>query len=225
MPFYVLSPLLSRLSKNWVLSLREFSVRMNQCDIYTFANLIADYQPDYWIDSLLEVEQVIDAGANVGAFSFLITHELKKVKQKLNVFALEPDTENVAFLKKQPFASDIIIQPAALGARSGWGEWIAGFNSVTHQLGGWEPVQTDRASVPIVSLDSFPVRRTFLKMDIEGGEVDVLRSEIPDHIRFILLEWHSPIEEGGPQKLLPQGSWKCLSRESSGASTWFWKAK
>ena len=70
--FYLFSPLLSRILRPQEWSCKLCRFRTDQGDAYTFANILGDYPVDDVSSALNGVEKVIDAGANVGAFSLLI---------------------------------------------------------------------------------------------------------------------------------------------------------
>ena len=69
----------------------------------------------------------------------------------------------------------------------------------------------------MISLESLCDRPAMVKMDIEGGEFEVLEGGLPENVRYFLLEWHHP---GGPADLVP-GNWIQISNDIHGASTWY----
>ena len=105
--YYCLSPLLNRVRPGSVVRLSGFDVRLGQGDLYTFANLFEDYPVDLLRRAICDVDLVIDLGANVGAFSFLIETLSRDAGRKLSIMAVEPNTANVSFLRQQPFAGSL----------------------------------------------------------------------------------------------------------------------
>ena len=221
--FYIFSPLLSRIlgSQEWSCGLCRF--RTDQGDAYTFANIFEDYPVADVSKALIGVEKVIDAGANVGAFSLLV---MKLTSDRpLEIVALEPMDDNVALLQRQPFARSIKILPAALGPHDGHVAMHRGFNSVTHFADFTSASEKDQ--VPMYGLAGLCDRPTLLKMDIEGGEHAVLAAGLPENVTALFLEWH-PIpgeETSDPRSLIPRGLWRQVSSDIYGSSMWFWQAK
>ncbi len=74
---------------------------------------------------------IVDLGANVGAFSFLLETLLKKRGVRIPIVAVEPNSANVAFLRKQPFAKSLEIHHAAVGPTAGVGRLFIFQISVT----------------------------------------------------------------------------------------------
>ena len=87
-------PLVGRLLRGRVLDLGGFRVRLGTTDCTCLVNLACDYDLDFVRRHLPLVDMVIDAGANVGAFSYLVT----RFSPDLRIIALEPERENFRFL-------------------------------------------------------------------------------------------------------------------------------
>ena len=214
---YALSPVLSRLARGRVMDFGSFRVRLGEADLYTFANIFEDYDATRLAALLPGVEQVVDAGANVGAFSWLA---LKIGATR--VISIEPAEANFAFLRSQPFASRLDARCAAIGPTDGVGRFCEGVNSVTHSI---DFGASEGAAVQVLSLESLCDRPTLLKMDIEGGEWAVLQRPLPDSVRAMFLEWHPGANRPAePCGLVERGRWQCLSRDLYGASSWLWAA-
>ncbi|HEY2101639.1 MAG TPA: FkbM family methyltransferase [Chthoniobacterales bacterium] len=215
---YSVSPILSRLVPGRIAHFHGFNARLGECDLYTFANVFTDYPIAELSSALREVELVIDLGANVGSFLFLVQNLCERMGHQPRLVALEPATSNVEFLRKQPFAEQVEIYQAAAGPSDGTGRLVSGQNSVT------DHVEFSRHAagplVPVLSLESLCRQRALVKMDIEGGEVEILARILPENVRHLILEWHG---HGRPSDLLP-GNWKRISADIHGASTWhFWR--
>jgi FkbM family methyltransferase len=126
-------------------------------------------------------DAVIDVGANVGAYTVLLS---KLVGPTGRVFAFEPVPENYAVLAyaiKHLSLANVI--PFALGLSNSEGSAVMEIPSF--KING-ESLYDSRivdcatpglrsVSVPIKTLDSIGIERcTFLKIDVEGHEVQVL---------------------------------------------------
>ena len=76
---YSISPVITRLVPGRIGHFNGFNARLADCDLYTFANVFADYPIDDLARALPEVELIVDLGANVGAFSFLMRALCRKI--------------------------------------------------------------------------------------------------------------------------------------------------
>jgi FkbM family methyltransferase len=212
---YCLSPILSRFAGETVARFDAFNARLGECDLYTFANVFADYPIDELLAALREVNLVVDLGANVGAFSFLIQRLCRKLRCQRRIIALEPDATNIAFLREQPFADALEIHQAAVSSREGTARLVAGENSVTHYV-DLSP-KADGLPIRTLSLASLCDEPALVKMDIEGGELNILEHGLAENVRHLVLEWHHP---GAPVDFVP-GNWKRIATDIHGASTWY----
>ncbi len=212
---YLAWPLLRRLGVKRMVNFGLFQARLGECDLYTFANVFEDYPVRCVAAAMRDVRLVIDAGANVGAFSLLAT----TLADGHRIVAIEPSPENVSALERQSFAGRMEIINGALGPQSGLGQFVEGINSVTHSI----DFSTD-GPVQICSLDDLCPEDALVKMDIEGGEFEILRKGLPDTVRYLLLEWHpGPQRPEAPRELWPQGKWTRVSEDLYGSSMWFWQ--
>ena len=221
---YAASPAVSRIARTHIADFPDFSARLGSNDLYTFANLFEDYPIRKLREALSQVNQVVDAGANVGAFSWLVLRMAAQIGQRVTVTAIEPSQENVRHLKAQPFAGRLDILHGAVGPEDGWGQMIQGKNSVTHRVKFAK--ERSRDSVEIFSLEALCNKSTLLKMDIEGGEFSILQRGLPTNVRYLFLEWHHGPETGrpaDPRPLIEEGTWEKLSNDLYGSSTWFWR--
>lgn len=221
--YYFVSPLLSRVLLRSTARFRGFNVRLGEGDLYTFANLFEDYPVPLIERALTDVESVIDLGANVGAFSFLVETLLQKRAVRMPIIAVEPNSANVAFLRQQPFAKSLQIHHAAVGPAVGVGRLVRGRNSVTDHVDF--AGAAEGAAIQVLSLRSLCDRPALVKMDIEGGEHEILRSGLPDDVRHLVLEWHS--EPGSRSTSLPvdlvAGNWTLICHDIHGSSMWYWR--
>jgi FkbM family methyltransferase len=212
---YCASPILSRVAPAGIARFTGFNTRLGEGDLYTFANVFADYPIDDLARALPEVELIVDLGANVGAFSFLMRTLCRKIGSNPRIVALEPDAANAAFLRGQPFADALEIHQAAVGRWKGKARLVAGKNSVTHHVDF--SGNAEGQMVPVMSLESLCDRPTLVKMDIEGGEFEVLGGGLPENVRHLVLEWH---HSGGPADLVP-GNWTHITSDIHGSSIWY----
>jgi FkbM family methyltransferase len=122
-------------------------------------------------------ETAYDLGANVGFYTLLFS---RLVGRDGVVHAFEPAERNLGFLRRHVtmnHAANVHIHPAAVGRETG----TALFDPVSHpSMGRLVPEPGSRTlPVPLISLDDFVYSRgnappDIVKMDVEGGEVDVI---------------------------------------------------
>ncbi len=221
---YAAAPLLSRVCRGRTADFGLFRARLGRGDLYTFANLFEDYSGGGLRDALRSVEQVIDAGANVGAFTCLSAHLARGLGRSVRITAIEPEPENFAALAAQPFAKYARLIHGALGPADGRGTLQPGINSVTHSVAFNEATQ--EGALQVHSLGTLCDAPTLLKMDIEGGEFAILQRGLPPQVRAMFLEWHpGPDRPDDPRSVLAQGRWELLSHDLYGSSNWFWSAE
>jgi FkbM family methyltransferase len=124
-------------------------------------------------------QHVIDAGAHVGFFAL---HMARIVGQAGSVHAFEPYGPSAECLaraiEENGLADRLVLERAALGARSGTAELVLprrSFNpgSACLRRDGWVlPGDYEVHPVRVVALDEYRVPRpvSFIKLDIEGSE-------------------------------------------------------
>lgn len=112
-----------------------------------------------------------DVGANVGMYTALFARRAREV------VAFEPFARNVAYLHRLVALNRferVTIVPLAAGEGSGLASFSAGRNVAEGRLSGEGTIP-----VGVVSLDEFVARfgtaPTFMKIDVEGAEAEVLR--------------------------------------------------
>jgi len=88
----------------------SFQVRAGEPDLRLFVNLLVDYQAGRLARWLGSGPLLIDAGAGVGAFSFLALKVASHIGQRPELLALEADPDRHRFLSGQPFASSLSIR-------------------------------------------------------------------------------------------------------------------
>jgi FkbM family methyltransferase len=119
----------------------------------------------------------VDVGANVGFYTCLARARGR------TVIAVEPFPLNVQSLARNAAANgwtDIEVQPLALAERAGTGT-LYGRDTLASRVEGWAVAGDPwRQDVALSTLDTllagrFTGRRLGIKVDIEGGEFDLLR--------------------------------------------------
>jgi FkbM family methyltransferase len=139
---------------------------------------------------------IIDAGAQAGFFSLYC----RALNGKIRVYALEPEPKNAEFLAKHLKVNrvqDVKIFQQALAGKSGKQDFYVSEDTHDHSLIKPEKFKA-KISVEGISLSDFLlknklIRVSLLKMDIEGGEYEVLENLNKDDwrkIENILLEYH-----------------------------------
>ena len=122
--------------------------------------------------------RVVDVGANCGYFTFLAR---KLVGEQGDVFAVEPHMSNVRLLVigcRENEYDNVHIVPVAAGAQTGIATLRAAHtNGVTSDLSNLDDIM-EVTLVPQFPLDSIASDIDFIKLDIEGRELDALRGFI-----------------------------------------------
>lgn len=158
-------------------------------DHLVWANQILQIFGDdcYGVHQLPDVCTVVDAGANIGTFSAYV----KWVRPAAKVIAIEPSPANLKYLRNnlaRYSPQEVEIIPTALGAAVG-SLRLAGTVSDSFRTG-----DVGSEVVDVRTLHDILDWRTIdlLKMDIEGAEVNVLRSAIEDmkQVQRVVIEYH-----------------------------------
>lgn len=142
---------------------------------------------------------IIDVGAHIGLFSLYC----RALNEKVKIIALEPEPENFALLKDNLEANDtenIEIEKVALSKKAS--KQLLKLDE-QDRLNNYLIVKEDlkKARSVLVNTDTFSEickkynidRISLLKMDIEGGEYDVLKSLTHNDfnkIESVILEYH-----------------------------------
>ena len=143
----------------------------------------------YDVVELRKTDVVLDVGAHIGAYSALVAERVKKV------VAIEPDPQNYRLLVRNTGRiKNVVRTRAAVVHDSDFGRtrlyearWSTMHSSA--QIRGRKHI-----SVPAVSFRSLlrTHRPTVLKIDIEGGEYDLMDEllNLPKRVRVIAAELH-----------------------------------
>ncbi len=137
---------------------------------------------------------VLEAGANIGYYSLIESKICRKV------YAVEPHPENFSRLQqhlKMNGADNVEAYNLAFGPADGELHLECSPLSNWHSCLGADPNGKSVITVPGRSIDSFVNERetpTFLRMDIEGFEVEALKGAANTlrRLRGLFIELHSP---------------------------------
>ncbi len=204
---YLLHPLTRRILPGRKLTLSGFQARVGTDDFFVLGQLFREYDIDDVRRALATCDLVIDAGANVGAFSWLV----RRLSSRISLVAIEPEAANFASLSRQPQLRGIAFLNAALSVDSRPVFLVVSGNSATHHTTDDPSLGTH---VPATTIEDVAgkARRVFLKLDIEGAEKAILEKGIPENVGSIVMEWH----HSSPPPALPGGDWAHRGENSYG---------
>jgi FkbM family methyltransferase len=130
-----------------------------------------------------------DIGANVGLYTLLFARHSR------HVYAFEPVPRNIRYLSQTLETNKIrnaTIIPAAVSAQTGMGSFSEGMNPASGHVDA-----SGRQPITMLSLDdftaSYSIVPSIIKIDVEGGEEDVLKGGLHllrKHRPSILLSTH-----------------------------------
>lgn len=141
---------------------------------------------------------IIDVGAHAGFFSLYAA----ALNPTVRIYALEPETANFSALKDNtklnPEFSHIKLFNTALSSKTGETTLYLSPDSHNHSLLEEMTGTGKKTTVKIITLGDFCAnqkisRIALLKMDIEGGEHDIIKNLSPaefDLIDYLFLEVH-----------------------------------
>jgi FkbM family methyltransferase len=170
--------------------------------------------------SLRAGDVAFDIGANLGYFTLVMA---KQAGPRGRVVSFEPDPEMFSALTRNvgrnvADSNGIVAIPAAVGAEAGAVRFARGWRSTRGR------VVTDGGDleVELMKVDDaaerFGVPR-LLKIDVEGGEVDVLRGAravLRNEKPLVLVEVHSEELENRCAQLLEEFGYECDRRVDLG---------
>lgn len=111
---------------------------------------------------------VLDIGANIGFFSVVLS---KIVGKDGSVYSFEPVPSNLQLLNfNVANCSNVTVMPKALGKTSGW----ISMGSEPGNMGNSFVINEQQGPVELLTLDSLNLSPSFIKMDVQGFEYDVL---------------------------------------------------
>ena len=176
--------------------------------------VMGNLRMQYMLTSLIQPgDTVVDVGANIG-YNTLFAAQL--VGQEGKVFALEPAQDNLAVLYENLFANhvqNVAVLPYAAGRERKVKQFylrgdVSAVNSL-YQDNFYHPI-TSTVDVLTAPLDDLVTARpALIKIDVEGGELDVLHGMarlLRDPSLQIIAEWHPALQyaAGYPLDALPQ---------------------
>lgn len=200
------------------------SYRFNRGDLQSLREVIIEEV--YALDASVPCHRVLDLGANIGLYSLWLAHRIEGGQpgsaplKACQLLAVEPVPANADVVRMNFTANQIHgeVICAAVGQQSGEA-WFEGRNE--SNLG--QLVMNDRGGqragavcvrVPVVGirelLARFPGGQVDLvKMDIEGGEADLLGHDLDwlANVGALVIEWHDDRADSGPllQNLIKAG--------------------
>ena len=137
------------------------------------------------IESFLSPDSIVlDVGAHIGALTIPISRMCKKV------FAVEPQAEVVEVLKKNltlAGVTNVEIFPFALGFENSQKSYTPN----PYSMGSIRMEDTGDRSAQVVPLDDLGLESTFIKIDVEGMELEVLaggQKTIAKHRPYLFAE-------------------------------------
>lgn len=180
----------------------EFRTRFGDVlTLETFHDLVTAwiifFRREYGVDPACRT--IIDAGANIGAFSLFAARAAAGAR----IIALEPFPETrsrlEAHVKRNGLAGRVLCRPWALG-RSDAIRYMDGSPVPSQSRGLCDAERTPGAGVPVeaITLATLWQRENLdqvdlFKMDIEGGEHEVIAATAPEVLRraaALALEYH-----------------------------------
>ncbi|MDB2438425.1 FkbM family methyltransferase [Hellea sp.] len=138
---------------------------------------------------------VLEVGANIGYYALIEARICKKI------YAVEPHPENVERLKRNISLNDfdnVIVQQGAFGEQDGTIPLYCSDLSNWHSCKDAPSSKANFVEVDCFTIDSFAKKNetpTFIKMDVEGYELEVLRgaTETLKKVNHLFLELHGTI--------------------------------
>ena len=170
---------------------RSISYRCNRGDIQGIREVFLDevYRlPDRW-----QPRTIIDLGANIGLTSLWYADRYPIA----HVVAVEPVPENAALLRSNLSINGVpsTVVEAAVGPRAGRAMFTVARESNLGRLGGEGTQEVSVVTMPEL-IEVLGSRVDLLKMDIEGGEQDLLtQGDLAwlDEVDAIIAEFHSKV--------------------------------
>jgi FkbM family methyltransferase len=136
----------------------------------------------------------IDIGANVGVYTLLFS---RAVGTGGRVIAIEPNPDNLVFIRHHLMLNaidNVTVIAAAVADRVGTVSFDCSDNSSTGRIDTHGALAVPCVTVDDV-IDQFRGRASVIKIDVEGGELNVLKgaaATLTNHRPVVLLATHSP---------------------------------
>jgi FkbM family methyltransferase len=149
---------------------------------------------------------VVDAGAFVGMFA---AKAAKAVGRKGKVIAIEPEKENLEFLKRnieENRLENIVVIGKGLWYEKGKKRLYLGYSSsasLVYPASRWMEVEVDTLDNLISELN---LNVDFIKMDVEGAELEVLKGAekvLGGNLNIVIGAYHKLNGEQTYKKIVP----------------------
>ncbi|MDD2646925.1 MAG: FkbM family methyltransferase [Patescibacteria group bacterium] len=185
------------------------NLNYNQCD---FKVLLRDEVDQSVFNEIFKIEEyrcaidkikqakapILDIGAHIGLFSLYC----RALNPNVFIYAFEPEENNFKALEKINIDNNLRINliRAAIGEKSGEGELVIAADNHNHHLAEQEAAPEQKfQKVKIYNLSDWRQANKIteiglLKMDIEGGEYQIIDSLSIDDFKIIeamVLEYHN----------------------------------
>ena len=133
---------------------------------------------------LVEPAKVVDLGANIGLFGVF----LRDLHPGVPIVAFEPDPENVALLRRNV---DCEVVQACAGVADGLVPFIGGQQDQSRIAAG--ATEEGATFVPVVDVFPYLEGADLVKIDIQGGEWDLLADPrlASSGVKAIFVEYHA----------------------------------
>ncbi len=180
---------------------REFTIFLRPDADESVVAEIFEWQDYRAVEAVLGANAlpILDVGAHIGVFTLYA----RALCPLARIHALEPEEDNFALLRRNVAANrleNVKLHQVALAGTTGRGRLLLEADSINHRLarGADETGAAGERSVAVSRLGDFLDNSRIpevglLKMDIEGGEYDVLGSLTEadfSKLRSIFLEYH-----------------------------------
>jgi FkbM family methyltransferase len=186
--------------------------RVNKGDLHSIREIW--FEEAYRLPFDAPAGLLLDLGANIGMTSVWLARKYRFAQ----IIAVEPDPRNVALLRRNLALNKINsrIFEAAIGSREGTARFeFSEFSNVGSVSERGSEVRM--ISVNALSRELGVEQWGLIKIDIEGGEADLLSSSTDwlDHARAIIIELHPQVVDCNDvvRKIVSRG-WKYLPASS-----------
>lgn len=179
---------------------QKFRVDLKDEVDQSIANEIFKYREYKSAEGFIQktTKPILDVGAHMGLFSIYV----RALNSDVEIIALEPEPDNFRRLIKtveENNMEDIMVEPFALDVGTGGGKLVLSHDSQNHYL----LRDDDAKGVPVINVKTISLgdlcnkysinKIGLLKLDIEGGEFDLLNNWTQEDFELIdalIMEYH-----------------------------------